>query len=105
MEQKDRLVQLLKKHAKIEREHVKQLGKIEKDTGNAAAKLLLLEMKLDSKKHAGIISGILKTVRGVPSSKTLWQYELDSYVDPVVVRRAVENHIKMESEVLAHVEE
>jgi len=105
MEQKDRLVQLLKKHAKIEREHVKQLGKIEKDTGNAAAKLLLLEMKLDSKKHAGIISGILKTVRGVPSSKTLWQYELDSYVDPVVVRRAVENHIKMESDVLAHVEE
>jgi rubrerythrin len=104
MEQNE-LIKLLKTHEQIEKEHVVQLSKIEKQTGNAAAKLLLLEMHLDSEKHAGIIAGILETLKGAPKNKTLWQYELESYVDPVVVRRSVENHIKMEQDVLAHVEE
>ncbi len=105
MERKDNLVQLLTKHSRIEKEHVKRLGEMEKKVGNAAARLLLLEMQLDSKKHAGILAGILKSLKGVPPSKTLWQYKLEGYVDPIVVRREVEAHIKMETDVLAHVEE
>ena len=59
MSERERLVKLIKTHIKIEEEHVKQLTEMEETIGYAAAKLLLLEMKLDSQKHAGILNGIL----------------------------------------------
>jgi rubrerythrin len=102
--ERDKLIELLKTHEKMEKEHVAQLTKIEMDVRNAAAKLLLKEMILDSQKHADILATILTTMKGVPKSETLWQYELEGYVDPIVVRKAVENHMKMEADVLSHVE-
>lgn len=104
MEENEELIQLLEKHVGIEKDQVKRLSGIAKKTGNAAAKLLLSEMQLDSMKHADILNAILNVVKQAPVSKTLWQYELDAYVDPVLVRREVENHMKMEDEVLVHVE-
>ena len=73
MEQKDKLIPLIKKQITIEKEHVKRITELEKKVRNAAAKLLLLEMRLDSEKHAGILTGILETLKGVPPSKTLWE--------------------------------
>jgi len=105
MEQNKKLIQLIRKQIKIEKEHVKRIGEIEKKVGNAAAKLLLMEMKLDSRKHAGILSGILKMFKGASPSQTLWEYKLESYLDPMVVKKELETHIKMETDVLAHVEE
>lgn len=58
-------------------------------------------MRLDSQKHAGI----LEVLSEVPSAQTLWERRLESYVDPFVVRRELENHMKSEDEVLRHVEE
>ncbi len=105
MEQKDKLVPLIKKQIIIENEHVRKIAELEKRVGNAAAKLLLLEMRLDSEKHAGILTGILETLKGVPPSKTLWEYELEGYIDPIIVKRSLEEHVKMEADVLAHVQE
>lgn len=105
LSERERLVQLVKTHIKIEEEHVKQLTEMEKTIGYAAAKLLLLEMRLDSQKHAGILNGILDTLKGTPANQNLWEYRLGSYVDPLVAKKTVENHIKMESDVLAHVED
>jgi rubrerythrin len=105
MEEKEKLIQLVKKQIGIERELVKKIGEMEKKVGNAAAKMLLLEMRLDSQKHAGILTSILKVLRGVPPSQTIWEYRLESYVDPFVVKKELENHMKMESAVLTHVEE
>lgn len=48
MEQKDKLIPLIKKQITIEKEHVKRIAELEKKVLNAAAKLLLLEMRLDS---------------------------------------------------------
>jgi len=48
MEQKDRLIPLIKKLITIEREHVKRITELEKKVRNAVVKLLLLEMRLDS---------------------------------------------------------
>jgi len=62
-------------------------------------------MRLDSEKHAGILTGILETLKGVPPSKTLWEYELEGYIDPIIVKKSLEEHVKMEADVLAHVEE
>ena len=105
MEQKDKLIPLIKKQITIEKEHVKKISAMEKKVGNAAARLLLLEMRLDSEKHAGILTGILETIKGIPPSKTLWAYELEGYIDPILVKKSLEQHVKMEADVLAHVEE
>jgi rubrerythrin len=51
------------------------------------------------------LTSILKVLRGVPPSQTIWEYRLESYVDPFVVKKELENHMKMETAVLTHVEE
>lgn len=105
METKERLVELVRKQIEIEKENVVQVSETEKKVGNAAAKLSLLEIQLDSQKHADILNGILEVLRGIPPSKTLFEHQLESYVDPFVVERELESHIKREDEMLDHVEE
>jgi len=105
METRERLIELIRKQIEIERENVRQVNETEKKVDNAAAKLSLLEIRLDSQKHADILNGILEVLRGVPPSKTLWEYRIESYIDPFVVKRELESHIKREDEMLDHVEE
>lgn len=104
MGQKEELIQLIKKQIKIEKEHVKRINELVKKVDTAAAQLLLLEMRLDSQKHANILDGILKVFRRMPPSKVLWNYKIESYVDNLVVKKELENHVKLETEVLGHVE-
>ena len=105
METRERLIELIRKQIEIERENVRQVNETEKKIDNAAAKLSLLEIRLDSQKHADILNGILKVLSGVPPSKTLWEYRIESYIDPFVVKRELESHVKREDEMLKHVEE
>ena len=105
METKERFIQLIKKQIEIEKENVRYVSETEKKVGNAAAKMSLLEIRLDSQKHVDILNGILEVLSGVPPSQTLWEYRLESYVDPLVVKRELENHVKRETEMLEHVEE
>lgn len=80
------------------------INELMKKVDTAAAQLLLLEMRLDSQKHANILGGILRVLKGIHPSKALWEYEIESYVDRIAVKRELENHVKMETEVLSHVE-
>lgn len=105
METEDRLVQLIKKQIEIEKTNVKQVSETEEKVDNAAAKLSLLEIRLDSQKHADILNGMLKVLSGVPPSKTLWEHRIESYIDPFVVKKELETHMKREAEMIAHVEE
>jgi rubrerythrin len=105
MAENEKLIQLIKTQIEIENEHVRKLGDLEKKIDTAAARLLLYEMRLDSQKHAGILTEILLTLKGVPPNKTLWDYRIDSYVDQLAIARALENHVKMETDVLNHVQE
>jgi len=106
MEQENRkkLMALVGEQIKIEKDHVEHLTELEKKMRYAAAKLLVLEMKLDSEKHADILTAIIKTLEGIPNNETLWEYELESYIDPEIVKRELEVHAKMENDVLAHIE-
>ena len=104
METRERLIELIKKQIEIEENNVRQVSETEKKIDNAAAKMSLLEIQLDSQKHADILNGILEVLRGVPPSKTLWEYRIESYIDPFVVKRELESHIKREDEMLDHVE-
>lgn len=104
MASSEKLIQLMKKQIGIENEHVTHLIDLESKVDGAAAKLLLMEMRLDSQKHAGILEGILRVIEGMPPSKTLWDYRTESYVDQVAVKRSLEEHIKMETDVLSQVQ-
>jgi rubrerythrin len=105
MENRDKLVELLKKQIDIENMHVERIGELMTKVDSAAAQLLLLEMRLDSQKHASILGGILKILKQMPPSKMLWSYQIGSYVDKLVVKKELENHVALETEVLKHVEE
>jgi len=105
MQTREKLIQLIKEQIEIEKENVRQVNETEKKVDSAAAKLSLLEIRLDSQKHADIFNGILEVLSGVPASKTLWERRIDSYIDPFVVKRELESHIKREDEMLKHVEE
>jgi rubrerythrin len=104
MENRDELIQLLKKQIEIENDHVRRLEVLQKKVNTVAAQILLYEMQLDSQKHASILGGILKVLKGVPESETLWDYRIDSYVDELAVKKELENHMKMETDVLNHVQ-
>jgi rubrerythrin len=62
-------------------------------------------MRLDSQKHASLLGGILKIMNEMPPSKVLWSYQIQSYVDKLAVKKELENHVSLETEVLKHVEE
>ena len=105
METRERLVELIRAQIKVEKENVRQVTETEKKVDNAAAKLSLLELRLDSQKHADILNGILEVLSGVPPSQTLWEYKISSYIDPFLVKGELENHEKREARMIDHVEE
>ena len=105
MKRNNKLVQLIKEQIEIEKENVRQVGETEKKVDNAAAELFLNVIKLDSKKHADILNGLLKVLRGIPPSKTLWEHRMEKYIDPFVVKRELENHMDREAAMIVHVEE
>ena len=97
-----KLVELIKKQIKIEKNFVTTVDEQIKNMHNVAAKLLLLETQKDSEKHAMILKGILDVIVQ-KDAKPLWDTLLDSYIDKVVIRRALDNHIKTEIEMLKHI--
>ena len=97
------LAKLIKAQIIVEKNFVKTVDEQIKNMHNAAAKLLLLETQRDSEKHAMILEGILEVIT-VKDAKPLWNTKLDSYVDKIVVKRNLEDHIKTERKMLEHIE-
>jgi bacterioferritin (cytochrome b1) len=97
------LEKLIKAQIKIERDFVTAVDREIKGVHNVAARLLLLETQKDSEKHALILEGILQVISR-KGSKPLWDTLQDSYVDQLVVKRNLQNHIKTETLMLDHIE-
>jgi len=104
MSQKDSLITLIKQHADIERDDAKDINGMRKRTSNSVARLLLLEMELDSAKHAAILTEMLETLKGISPGKSLWEHELEDFTGNAIVRKEFEEHAKKEKDVLAHLE-
>jgi len=96
---------MAKKQIEIEKENVKEVSETEKKIGYAAAKLFLHIIQMDSQKHADALEGMLEVLKGKPPSKNLWEHKLESYVDPIVVKKELERHMERESQMIKHVEE
>jgi hypothetical protein len=104
MDVTDEWIKLVKKQIEVENLNVNEVAESENKVGNAAAKMYLRIIKLDSQKHAEVLSGILDVVRKIPPSENLWKYKLESYVDPLVVKRDLQRHMEREAQMIVHVE-
>ncbi|MEM2147666.1 MAG: ferritin-like domain-containing protein [Candidatus Bathyarchaeia archaeon] len=96
-------IKLVKHQIEVENVNVKEVAESEKKVGNAAAKLYLRIIRMDSQKHAEVLSGLLDFIGKVPSSENLWTHKLESYVDPFVVKKELERHMEREMQMIQHV--
>jgi len=104
MSSESRLVRMIKRQMEIEKRMEKELREQEKSVHNAAARLLLLEVRYDAAKHAEMLKELLKQIQHAPNT-LLWNFKIESYVDTEVVRRKLEEHVKIEADVLRELQE
>ena len=116
METEKSLVDMVQAQIKLEKSTARKIRKLEKATANLAAKLFLAEMRFDTEKHAKILQTMLDLMKqreaGMPSkvhldalARTLWDTKIHSYVDVIVAKKMLEDHVKVETKMLRHVEE
>lgn len=104
MEPRRELIDLVREQVQIEKESAARLGETESKVGTGAAKLLLVEMRCDSQKHAAILEAILEALEGAQSSKPLWQQAFSGFADPIIVKREIENHKTLGKSMVAHIQ-
>ena len=92
---------------KLEKNTTKKIRELEEVTTNLAAKLFLAEMRFDTEKHAKILQTMLDLMNQYEPdrrSKRFWQIETTEYVDALVAKKMLEDHVKVETKMLEHVE-
>jgi rubrerythrin len=104
VESRRELIDLVREQVQIERESAARLSETEQKVGTGAAKLLLVEMRCDSQKHAAVLEAILEALKDVQSSKPLWQQAFSGFADPIIVKREIENHKTLGKSMVAHIQ-
>ena len=102
------LLDIVQTQIKLEKTTAKKIMKLEKATANLAAKLFLAEMRFDTEKHAKILQTMLDVMKQKEpeiAAKTLWNTKIHSYVDALVAKKMLEDHVQIETNMLKHVEE
>jgi len=103
MKTENSVVELVQRQKKLEESMVKDVEALEGRVHNEAARLLLAELRLDSTKHVHICNEILKVTEKTKPVK-LWDARIESYVDMLVVKKALESHVQLEESMLKDVE-
>ncbi|UCG45583.1 MAG: hypothetical protein JSV58_02020, partial [Candidatus Bathyarchaeota archaeon] len=99
---------MISAHIKFERNTEREIKRLENSITNLAAKLFLAEMRFDTEKHAKILQTMLDVMKqkdAEAASATLWETKIHSYVDALVAKRMLEDHLKVETKMLKHVED
>jgi len=96
------LADLIREQIQLERETAKKFGTLEPRLDNPAARLLVREMQLDTKKHAEILESALKVIGG---PKSFWELTIDIDADKRVVKKELEDHIRAEEKMMHQIEE
>ena len=102
------LVHMVQAQIQLEKGAARKIKELEKATANLAAKLFLAEMRFDTEKHAKILQTMLDIMKQKESeiaSRTLWTTKIQSYVDALVAKKMLEDHVKVETNMLEHVKE
>jgi rubrerythrin len=105
MKSNTELIRMLKAHKKFEANMVDLVASLEGKVHTRAAKLLLVEMRLDSRKHEAIIDEVLNALEDKPQPQYLWEARIESYVDMQFMKMELEKHMQLESDMLRDTEE
>jgi len=103
MKSEEPVAKLIQRQKLSEESMVKAVDALERKVNNAAAKLLLAELRFDSSKHAQICEEILKFAEKTLPER-LWDARIESYVDMAVVKKELERHIQLETAMMKDVE-
>jgi rubrerythrin len=98
------LIGMLKAHKKFEANMINLVANLEGKVHTRAAKLLLVEMRLDSQKHEAILDEALDAVEDKPQPQPLWAARIESYVDMQVMKQELEKHMQLEADMLRDAE-
>lgn len=93
---------LIKEQIKLEKETAEKFEDLEGRIDSIAAKLLIQEMRLDTKKHAEILQAVLKVIGG---PKSFWEFSIDIDADKKAVRKEIEEHVKIEEKMIQQIQE
>jgi len=104
VESRRELIELVREQAQIERESVARLSETEQKLGTGAAKLLLVEMRCDSQKHAAVLEAVVEALKSDQSAESLWQQAFSGFADPIIVKREIENHKTLSRSMAAHIQ-
>lgn len=86
----------------MEKEIANKFKILEGRVDSIAARLLIREMQLDTKKHAEILEAALKVTGG---PEPFWEMTIDVEADKKTVKRELEEHIKAEGTMIRQIDE
>lgn len=95
------LSDLIKDQIKLEKEIAKKFSILEGRVDSVAARLLIREMLLDTKKHAEILEAALDAMSG---PKSFWDYAINIDADKRAVKKELDEHIKAEETMMRQIE-
>ncbi len=101
MKDEETLSSLVKGQIELEKKIAEKLRKLEQRVDSVAARLLIREMQLDTRKHAEILEEVSKLI-GAP--KSLWDYTIHIDADKRAVRKELEEHVKAEEKMMKQIE-
>ena len=93
---------MINEQIKLEKEIAKKFSILEQRVDSVAARLLIREMQLDTKKHAEILEAVLKVMGG---PKSFWEFTIDVEADKQTVKKELEEHVKAEEKMMQQIEE
>jgi hypothetical protein len=96
------LTNLIEEQIKLENEIANNFRKLEGRVDSMAARLLIHEMLLDTKKHAEILELALKVAGG---PEPFWEMTIDVEADKRTVKGELEDHIKAENSMIREIDE
>jgi hypothetical protein len=102
MKKEKTLSNLIEEQIKLEKEIANKFRMLEGRVDSIAARLLIREMQLDTKKHAEILEAVLKVI-GRP--KSFWEFTIDVEADKRTVKRELEEHVKAEGTMIRQIDE
>ena len=96
------LSNLIEEQIKLEKEIANKFKMLEGRVDSIAARLLIREMQLDTKKHAEILEAALKITGG---PEPVWEMTIDVEADKKTVKRELEEHMKAEGTMIRQIDE
>lgn len=94
---------LITKQIALENATEREMAEQEERVDIAAARLLLLEVRLDSYKHAKIFEAILNVMG--ERTEPFWESRTQSYADSLAIKKGLEKHVEQEKHVLKQIVE